>query len=128
MPHPTPPLLTRRALLSLGGGLLGLAGAGFLAACGATTATQAAVPTRSSTTAAATGASSAPVAASATPSMAGAGATLPPFNGIPQGRTPDGFPFLNRSADENYMAVGYAPGGGWAEGRSAGAWSTLRRR
>lgn len=108
MPHLTPPLLTQRALLSLGGGLFGLAGSGFLAACGTTTATQdAAVPTRSSATAASTTASSAPGAASATPSLAGASATLPPFNGISQGRTPAGFPFLG-SPDAAVTLVDYS--------------------
>ncbi len=61
MSHLTPPLLTRRALLSLSQGLLGLAGAGFLTACGATTVSQAAAtPTHAFATAASTAASSAP--------------------------------------------------------------------
>lgn len=131
MPYSAPPTLTRRALLSLGGGLLGLAGSHFLIACGETASTQvAAVPTLSATVAATattllspgatiaittatitppaiptstlatTSATPVTVTATASPSLqpgtpvAPTAATLPPFDGIPQGRTPDGFPAL----------------------------------
>ncbi|HEY8601294.1 MAG TPA: hypothetical protein VIL85_22885 [Thermomicrobiales bacterium] len=130
MPHATAPRLTRRALVRLGGGLTGLAGLGFLAACGttptpqsvgvapaatplpptATTAIQATAPPSptivmvptaqtasavpGATTMAAPPSPTLPTAPTiASPSVT-ATMTPPPFNGIPQGRTADGFPFL----------------------------------
>lgn len=139
MPLAIAPRLTRRALLRLGGGLSGLAGLSFLAACGrtptpqavgmapavtpppptATTAIQAipspsatiaatptiqpasAVPSAAiattiapATTTVAPNPSALPTAPTAASPAVAATMTLPLFNGIPQGRTTDGFPFL----------------------------------
>ena len=139
MPRTTP--LTRRTLLRLGGGALGLSAVALLAACGGptsgsqagsaptvsptdvapvTAAPQAAVlpsPTTAPHATTAAGATTVPATASVptptpgatatmrpsalpniVPPAAPATATLPPFNGIPQGRTPEGFPTLGNAA------------------------------
>ena len=73
--------LTRRTLLRATAATLGLTGAALLAACGnATTAPQASAP--------AAPAAAAPPSTTPAPPVA---TTLPAFNGIPQGRTPEGF-------------------------------------
>jgi hypothetical protein len=119
MPHAIAPRLTRRALLRLGGGLTGLAGLSFLAACGATptpqsvgvapattpllptatTAIQATAPpspTIATSPTVQTASAMPGATATATAALPAVAATMTPslFNGIPQGRTADGFPFL----------------------------------
>ncbi len=77
--------LTRRTLLQL----FGLTGTALLVACGS--------PTANSTG----GAAPAPTTA------APAAVSLPPFKGIPQGRTTDGFPFLG-AADAPVTLIDYS--------------------
>ena len=78
-PPPTDSPLTRRTLLQRAGGMAGLAGVTLLMACGSSKANSAG--------------NAAPPLATVEPATA----PLPPFNGIPQGRTPEGFPTLGEA-------------------------------
>lgn len=101
--------MTRRRLLRLTGGMLGLTGAAWLAACGglasgvptasAPPAASRATTTPAASSGAASSASTAPALdGTAAPSAAPTMAAMPPHKGIPQGRTPEGFFFLGAAA------------------------------
>lgn len=86
-------ILTRRALLRLATGGLGLAGAARLVACGGVTTGTATAPSAATSPAAAAQSGAGSAASTATTDVA-----APPYQGIAQGRTPDGFFTLGDAA------------------------------